>query len=273
MKSEKKILVAFILNLAFSLFEFFGGIISGSIAILSDSLHDAFDAMSIFVAYLCEKKSKRKSDSVYTFGYSRYCVIGSIITSFFLLSGSLIMIYNALCRIISPVKIDHEKMLLFAVIGVIVNFCSVYFTHGGASLNQKAVSLHMLEDMLGWFIVLIGAVFIKFTKLDIIDPVMSFGVSVFILINAFKILKDATDIILEKAPKGIDVERIKKEINEVQGVTEVRCLHVWSLDGQKSCAAIHVLTSDNTDKIKQKVYNILKSLGITFIIIEADTDT
>ena len=150
MKTEKNILIAFVLNLAFSVFEFFGGIFTGSVAIVSDAIHDIGDAASIGVAFFLEKKSKKQPDRKYTYGYARYSVIGGLITTLILLVGSCLVVYNAILRIIEPTVINYDGMIVFAVVGVIVNLCAAIFTREGGSINQRAVNLHMLEDVLGW---------------------------------------------------------------------------------------------------------------------------
>ena len=196
MKNEKNILIAFILNLSFSVFEFVGGIFTNSVAIISDSIHDIGDAVSIGVSYFLEKKSKKQPDNIYTYGYLRYSVIGSVITTLILLVGSVLVVINAVNRILNPQEINYNGMIIFAVIGVAVNFLAAYFTRDGNSLNQKAVNLHMVEDVLGWMVVLIGAIVMRFTDFRIIDPIMSIGVALFILVAAMKNLKEAIDIII-----------------------------------------------------------------------------
>ena len=176
MKTEKNILIAFILNLSFAIFEFFGGIFTGSVAIVSDAIHDVGDATSIGISYFLEKKSKRKPDEKYTYGYLRYSVIGSVITTLILLVGSVIVIINAFNKIMNPTEINYKGMIIFAVFGLVINFVAAFVTHGGGSLNQKAVNLHMLEDVLGWAVVLVGAIIMNFTDIKIIDPLMSIGV-------------------------------------------------------------------------------------------------
>ena len=180
MKTEKNILFAFILNLAFSIFEFFGGIFTGSIAILSDAVHDIGDATSIGIAFLLEKKSKRHPDEKYTYGYARYSLLGGVITTVILLLGSTMVVYNAVKRIINPVEIHYNGMILFAIVGVLVNFVAAFLTREGDSLNQKAVNLHMLEDVLGWAVVLVGAIVMRFTDFSLLDPILSIGVALFI---------------------------------------------------------------------------------------------
>ena len=186
MKTEKNILIAFLLNLGFSVFEFFGGIFTGSVAILSDALHDLGDAISIGISWYFERLSKKQPDKKYTYGYKRYSVLGGLITTTVLIVGSLIVIFNAISRVFNPVSINYNGMIIFALIGASVNLCAAFFTKDGDSLNQKAVNLHMLEDVLGWLVVLAGAVIMRFTDIKIIDPILSLVVAVFILINSIK---------------------------------------------------------------------------------------
>jgi len=194
MKSEKNILIAFILNMGFAIFEFIGGSITNSVAIISDSIHDMGDALSIGVSFFLERKSKKNPDDKYTYGYVRYSVIGSLITTCILLVGSILVIYNAIKRLFNPVIINYNGMIIFAVIGVIVNFIAAYYTKEGNSLNQKSVNLHMLEDVFGWFVVLIGAIIMRFTDISILDSILSILVALFILINALKNFKVILDL-------------------------------------------------------------------------------
>lgn len=272
MKKEKNILIAFVLNLVFSVFEFFGGVFTGSVAIISDAIHDVGDAMSIGLAVILEKKSNRQPDNNYTYGYARYSVIGSGITTMVLLSGSFAVIYNAVRRIIYPTPINYSGMIVFAVVGVCVNLCAAFFTRNGDSLNQKAVNLHMLEDVLGWIVVLIGAVVMRFTDFGLIDPIMSIGVAVFIMINAVKNLKETVDVFLEKTPRGIVVDEIKSHLINIDGVIDVHHIHIWSLDGKNNCATMHVVTNSDNYEIKGKIRDELNEHGICHITIETETE-
>ena len=271
MKTEKNILIAFILNLSFSIFEFVGGIITGSVAIVSDAIHDIGDAASIGISFFLERKSKKQPDEKYTYGYARYSVLGGVITTFILLFGSVMVIYNAVNRIINPTEINYSGMIVFAVVGVVVNFCAAYFTREGDSINQKAVNLHMLEDVLGWVVVLIGAVVMRFTDFAVIDPIMSIGVAVFILVNSIKNLKEVIDLFLEKTPKGISVDEIREHIAEVEGVCNVHHIHIWSMDGQNNYATMHIVTDKDSHEIKEKVRAELAEHGIVHSTLELET--
>lgn len=272
MKTEKNIFIAFLLNLSFSIFEFLGGIFTGSVAIMSDAVHDIGDATSIGISYFLERKSKKQPDEKYTYGYTRYSVIGSVITTLILLFGSVAVIYNAISRIITPTPINYDGMIIFALVGVCVNLCAAFFTRGGDSLNQKAVNLHMLEDVLGWVVVLIGAVVMRFTDIAIIDPAMSIGVAVVILINAVKNLKEALDLFLEKTPCGVDIHEIKEHIEGIQGVLDAHHIHIWSMDGQSNYATMHVVTNSDPHEIKEKVREELREHGIGHVTIELEAE-
>lgn len=270
MKSDKNILIAFILNLAFSIFEFIGGTLTNSVAIISDSVHDIGDSLSIGISYFLEKKSKKKPDEKYTYGYMRYSVIGSAITTTILLVGSILVIYNAINRLINPVEVNYNGMILFAVIGVVVNFLAAYFTKEGHSLNQKSVNLHMLEDVLGWIVVLIGAIIMRFTDISIIDPILSIGVATFILVHALKNFKEIIDLFLEKTPSNINISELKEHLLKIESVKNVHHVHIWSIDGYNNYATMHVVTNGDSQKVKQAVKEELKEHGISHTTVEIE---
>ncbi|MBQ6991537.1 MAG: cation transporter [Clostridia bacterium] len=269
MKTEKNILIAFLLNMAFSIFELIGGIFTNSVAIISDALHDFGDSISIGLSYFLEKKSKKKPDNNYTYGYRRYSILGAFITNTILVIGSVLVIINAVKRIINPVEINYDGMIIFAIFGVIVNFLAAYFTKEGNSLNQKAVNLHMLEDVLGWAVVLIGSILIKFTEIKLIDSIMSIGVAIFILTHAIKSFKSIVDLFLVKTPNGIDIEELKEHLQEIESVKDVHHIHVWSMDGFNNYATMHIVTdSEDTKHLKNEIKEELKEHGINHITIE-----
>ena len=273
MKSDKNILIAFILNLTFSVFEFVGGIFTGSVAIMSDAVHDIGDAASIGVSYFLERISKKQPDRRYNHGYARFSVLGGLITTLILLLGSVLVIYKAIERFFNPQPINYNGMIIFAVIGVAVNFSAAFFTRQSNSINQKAVNLHMLEDALGWIVVLIGAVVMRFSNLYFLDSLLSIGVAIFILINAAKSLKEIVDIFLEKTPDGFDVGEIKKHLLEIQGVTDVHHIHIRSIDGHSVHATMHIVTNQAPTKIKAAVKSELAQHGICHSTLELETES
>lgn len=272
MKTEKNILVVFLLNLGFAIFELIGGVLTGSVAIISDAIHDLGDAASIGVSFFLERKSKKQPDAVYTYGYARFSVLGSAITTLTLLAGAVIVIYNAILRIITPRPIDYNGMILFAVVGVCVNFGAVLITRKSESFNQKAVNLHMLEDVLGWIVVLIGAVVMRFTDFTMLDAVLSMGVAVFIGINAIRNLKEVIDVFLEKTPHGTNVERVRETLMAVPGVLDVHHIHLWSMDGQNHYATMHIVTDGDPHAIKESVREQLKIQNIGHVTLELEAE-
>ena len=272
MKTEKNILIAFVLNIAFSVFEFIGGIFTGSVSIVSDAIHDIGDAASIGLSLILEKVSKKQPDNNYSYGYLRYSVLGGFVTTVILLFGSVAVIINAVHRMLNPVEIKYNGMIIFAIIGAIVNFIAALVTREGDNINQKAVNLHMLEDVLGWIVVLIGAIIMKFTDFAIIDPIMSIIVAVFILINSFKTLNEILALFLEKTPNNIDINEIEHHLIEIEGITDVHHIHIWSMDGVNNYATMHIVTSDDPHKIKHLVREELSEHGISHATLELESE-
>ena len=270
MKTTKNILIAFLLNLFFSIFELIGGFITGSIAIMSDSIHDLGDAISIGISYFLERKSHQKPDNKHTYGYIRYSVIGSVITTTILIVGSIFVIIESLKRIINPVTINYNGMIVLAIIGLIINLIASYVTKEGDSLNQKAVNLHMLEDVLGWIVVLIGSILMKFTDISLIDSILSIAVALFILYHAINNMKKVVDIFVETTPKDIDIDKIKTSLKKMKDVIDVHHIHIKSIDGYNNEATMHVIVEKYDGNIKNKVREELKKHNICHSTIELE---
>lgn len=270
MKTERSIFIAFILNLLFSIFEFFGGLFTGSIAIISDSFHDFGDAISIGIAFIFEKKSKKLPDEKYTYGYSGHSVIGGLITTTVLLLGCGAIIYNSAMRIIAPVKINYDGMIIFAIVGICINICASLLTQNGESVNQKAVNLHMLEDALGWIAVLFGAIIMRFTDFYIVDPLISICVAIFIFINAARNLKQILGLFLQRTPDTVNIGELKKHLLEVNGVLDVHHVHVWSIDGYNNFATLHVVVNGAHHELKNTIRKELSEHGIHHSTLELE---
>ena len=272
MKTDKNILIAFILNLGFSIFEIIGGLLTSSIAIISDAFHDFVDAFSIGLSYILERKSKKKPDYKYTYGYMRFSVLGAFLTTTFLAAGSIVVMISAINRLFNPVEVHYNGMIIISIIGIIVNFLAAYQTKDGDSLNQKSVNLHMLEDVLGWVVVFIGSILMKFTDISYIDSIMSIGIACYILIHALKNLKSVLDLFLVKTPANIDINHLKKELQEIKNVTDIHHIHVWSIDGINNYATLHAVSDakDLTD-VKKAIKECLKEHEIAHSTIELES--
>ncbi len=272
MKKPGRILIAFFLNFFFSIFEFFGGVITGSIAIMSDAVHDALDAFSIAVSYFFERKSFQKPDQQYTYGYRRYSVLGALLTTVILLVGSIFMMVHAVERFFHPTMISYDGMLFFAIIGVIVNLIATTFLHAD-SLNEKAVSLHLLEDVLGWVVVLVGSILMKFTNWYFLDSVLCILVSCFIFYEAFQNFEQILSLLLERVPKGMDVSEVADLVCSVPKVKGVHHIHLWSMDGENVYLTMHVVsTLANFTKVKKEIRHLLLEHHISHVTIEMEEE-
>lgn len=268
--SQHKILIAFLLNLGFSVYELIGGTITGSTAIVSDAVHDFGDAISIGLSYLLEKKSTKQPDAKYTYGYTRYSLVGGMVTTLVLLFGSTFVIFNAILRLFKPIEINYDGMIILSLIGVTVNFIAAYITRDNNSLNQKSVNLHMLEDVLGWIVVLIGAIIMRFTNISYLDPILSILVALFILKQALANFISILNVFLEKTPAQVSLEEIEKHLLNIPGVKNVHHLHIWSLDGYHNYATLHVVSNEPNTKLKQTIKSELSAHQIAHSTIEME---
>ena len=270
MKQNRKMWIAFLLNGFFALFEFVGGLFTGSIAIASDALHDLGDALSIGLSLGLERRSRKGPDRKYTYGYYRYSVLGGTIQSVILLCGSVFVAYGAISRFFAPQPVNYDGMVIVAILGFFVNFAAAWFTSGEGSINQRAINLHMLEDVLGWAVVLVGALVMRFTDWWFIDPALSLALSLFIGVNALKNLKQVLDIFLEKTPVGIDPEEITHHLVQIPGVEEIHHLHIWSMDGCRNSATLHAVITGAGDAVKLAIKEELAEHGIVHATVETE---
>lgn len=275
-KSSKNIFLAFILNLLFSIIEFVGGLWTNSISIISDSVHDFGDAISIAVSWILEKKSEKKPDAKYTFGYARYSVLGALITSTVLLLGSVIMIYNAVPRILNPEAVNYDGMIVFGILGVLINGAGAVITSRSSKLNEKSVSLHMFEDVLGWIAVFIASIAMKIFDLPIIDPILSIFITLYILLHVIRNYRSIFAIFLQKAPENVEFESFKNELLEGNKmIKEIHHTHVWSLDGINAYISLHVVLPNSVSiediiKIKKEIKHKAHHHSIFHTIIEIE---
>ena len=274
--SEGNIKVAFFLNLGFAIIEFIGGLWTNSVAILSDALHDLGDSLTLGVSWYFAKVAKKKSTIGFSYGYKRFSVLGALINSIVLVTGSIFIIIEAFPRLLDPVNPDTEGMIYLAIGGVIVNGAAAFRLSKGKSLNEKAVYTHLLEDILGWIAVLLGAIVMNFWNFPIIDPLLSILIAAFILFNVYKNLKESFRIILQGTPVDIDIKQIHEELRDIEKVIDVHDCHTWSMDGQYHILSIHLviqedLTLSELESIKIEAKQRVSKLGINHTTIEFET--
>ncbi len=276
--ADENILVAFFLNLFFVFVEIIGGLLTNSFAILSDAVHDCGDCAAIGFAYFMERFSNKAPDEKYTYGYRRYSLLSAIITSVILIFGSVLIIVGAIKRFSEPKEIQGLGMVLIAVFGVVINGIAVAKTHKGTGVNERAISLHLLEDVLGWIAVLIGSLFVYFFKWYFIDGLLSVLIAGFLLFESTRNIKDIFTILLEKTPDNIDVASFRAEVEKIEGVKDMHHLHIWSLDGEKTMATVHIKLSENSnldelEKVKTRVEALAIEYFIEHITIQIDTNS
>lgn len=274
--AEENIKTAFFLNLVFSFIEIVGGLITNSVSILSDAVHDFGDSMSIGVSYLLEKKSKKGADEKYSFGYLRYSLIGAFFTSFVLTIGSILIIVHASDRLFNPQEVNDTIMIILAIFGVLINGYAALKTSKGEKISEKNINLHMLEDALGWIAVLIGSVFIKLFDWVIIDPILSILIALYILLHVWRNIKEVFDIFMDKIPNNISVEEIKnKLINNFNTIKDIHHIHIWSLDGVNNCMTCHLklnteLSNEDIVILKNEIKDFLKDININHVTLEIE---
>ena len=276
LEEVKNIKVAFFLNLFFTLLEIVGGFFTNSMAILSDAVHDFGDCLSLGLAWYFQKVSGKGSDSSYSYGYKRFSLMGAVINSIVLIVGSIFILSAAIPRIFHPEKTQAAGMFFLAIVGVLVNGIAFIRLKKGSSLNEKVVSLHFLEDVLGWVSILVGAVIMYFFNAPFIDPILSVGIACFVLFNVFKNIRQTLHIILQGIPADIDIDELSAELQQFKGIEDIHDLHVWSVDGNYNILTVHVvmnkaLESDKITELKGKIRNSLKQKGIQHATIEFET--
>ncbi len=263
---------AFWLNLGFTVLEFAGGMVTNSVAILSDALHDLGDNLSLGMAWYFQKKAGKKKDAVYTYGYGRFSLVGALINSIILIVGSVFMLTEAVPRIFYPEPSDARGMFFLAIIGILVNGAAVFRLKKGESLNERAVMLHLMEDVLGWAAVLLGSAIMFFTGWEFIDPLLSIGITMFILYNVYGNLKGVFRVILQGTPEHINLEEIRLKIAQLEGVSEVHDLHLWTVDGRYNVMSLHAVLNEGVDRarIKQEIRHELHHQDIEHVTIETE---
>lgn len=266
---------AFIINLLFAGIELVGGLYTNSVAILSDALHDFGDSLSLGAAWYLQKKAKQPEDATYKYGYRRFSILGAIINSIVLTIGSIFVIKEAVARLSEPQQTDAKGMLILAILGIFFNTIAMLRLKKGSSLNERVVSLHFLEDILGWIAVLIGALVMVFYNVPILDPILSLGIACFILFNVYRNVKPALRIILQGMPDTRLEEEIKAVVLQNVRVIGVHDFRLWSLDGEHSVITMHVTVNEDmslkdAEHLKEQIKRGLQELHVSHATIEIE---
>ena len=270
--------MAFFLNLAFTIVEIIGGLLTNSLAILSDAVHDFGDSLSLGLSWYFQNLSKKGRDKTFSYGYKRFSLLGAIINSIVLLVGSTLILYQTIPELLAPSETDAVGMMYLSILGIMVNSLAALRLRKGKSLNEKVVSLHLLEDVLGWVAVLIGSIIMVYVNAPIIDPILSLLITSYILYHAFINLKKSMMIVLQTIPDGVNLENIHEQLKSLNEVMEVHDCHIWSMDGNYNVLTIHLRLNKNYSLeelgvLKRKVRERLKQEHIHHLTVEFESPT
>jgi cobalt-zinc-cadmium efflux system protein len=267
--------VVFFLNTGFAIVELVGGLLTNSVAIMSDALHDFGDSLSLGTAWYFQKKSQKGRSENYTYGYQRFSIAGAFINSIVLIIGSIFIIQEAIGRMFHPEQVNAKGMALLAILGIVVNGAAMLRLKKGDSINERVVSLHFLEDVLGWVAVLIGSIIMMFADFPIIDPILSLLIASFILFNVYRNIKPAFQIILQGVPHNISEAQIRELMMTEKDILNIHDYHIWSLDGKNHVISLHVVVNENIDLkraeiLKEKLKIKLKEMNVLHATIEVE---
>jgi cobalt-zinc-cadmium efflux system protein len=273
---EERVRFAAFLNVAFTIVELVGGFWTNSLAILSDALHDFGDSIALLVSWLFERGAKKSPDAKYTFGYQRLSLFSALFSASILIGGSIIIFFQAIPRFLNPEPVNAFGMVGLAILGITFNGAGFFLLKKGESLNERVLSWHLLEDVLGWVAILVGGVIIYFWEFYLIDPIMTVALTSFILYNVVKNLKEAVSILLQGVPKHINLEAVKKDIIAIKGVIGIHDIHIWSLEGETDIFTAHVVLDDETlknqpEQTKQVIKETLQTHHIEHSTIELES--
>ena len=274
MKAKYTVWLAFFLNLTYAIVEFIAGGVFGSSAVLADSVHDLGDAIAIGNSAFLESISNREEDSHYTLGYKRFSLLGAMITAVILMTGSVLVILENIAKIFHPQSVNDEGILWLGIIAIIINVLASLVIRKGQTKNESILSLHFLEDTLGWVAVILMAIVLRFTDWYILDPLLSLVISFFILSKALPRFWRTLKIFLDAVPEGVDIQKIKTDLAELDHVASINQLNLWTMDGLEKNAIVHVCLKEmeHMETCKESIRIFLKDCGFQNITIEVDAN-
>lgn len=272
MKAKYTVWLAFFLNLTYAIVEFIAGGVFGSSAVLADSVHDLGDAIAIGISAFLESISNREEDSRYTLGYKRFSLLGALVTAVILMTGSMMVLLENISKLFHPKVVNSQGMLWIGVIAIVINVIASLIVEKGKTKNESILSLHFLEDTLGWLAVILMAIILRFTDWYILDPLLSLAISLFILSKAIPRFWSTLKIFLDAVPEGVDIQKIRSDLEQLDHVASVNQLNLWTMDGLEKNAIIHVCLEHvkHMEVCKESIRDLLKDCGFQNVTIEVD---
>lgn len=240
--------VAFLLNLLFAMVELAGGLWTNSIAVLADAVHDGGDVLTLGLSWYLQRMSQRQGDAKFTYGYRRFSVLGALISGIVLALGVSLVLWHAIPRLWDPPPVHAPGMMGLAVLGIVINGIAFYRLHGGATLSEQVIGWHLLEDVLGWTAVLLGGLVMSLWHFPTLDPLLSIGISLFILWNVLGKLRRVGLVFLQSVPEGFDVAEFTRKVEAIPKILSTHHTHLWTLDGQHHVLTTHLVMEPGTTR-------------------------
>ncbi len=261
---RKRLLWATLLNLIITIAEVIGGLLSNSLALLSDALHNLGDTIAVFLAYVANRIAEIKSSPVSTFGYKRVEIIAALLNAVVLIVITIYLFIEAYRRFVEPSEIKGGIMLGVATVGFLANLVAVLLLHADSSsnINVKAAYLHLLGDTLSSIAVIAGGILILFFNLYWIDPLVTIFIGIYILYEAIKIIKESFGILMQTTPRDLDLNNIKTTVEKIKDVKNIHHIHAWKLTDQQVHFEAHIdLSRDirisEAEKIREQIEEML----------------
>lgn len=271
--SSERIGVVFFLNFFFTIIEFIGGYLTNSTAIMADAVHDLGDTLSIGLAWVLNKLSKKNANDSYTYGYHRFSLLGALINGAVLIAGSAWVLTEAIPKLFEPEMPHAQGMFWLAILGVTVNGYAAWKISHGKTMNERILNWHLLEDVLGWVSVLIVSILLLFFDWPILDPLLSIVFTLFILMNVLRNTRSTIKLFLQSSPDEKMLEDIRSRLNAIEHVSAIHYLHLWSLDGERNVLTAHLeidqmISADEQKQIKQQISERLADFSLAHTTIE-----
>jgi cobalt-zinc-cadmium efflux system protein len=265
----------FFINLAFTILEAIGGLYTNSLAIVSDALHDFGDSFTLGLSWYLEGRSRKGSDTRYSYGYRRFSLLSALANAIVLIAGSFYIFYEAIPRLIHPQPSNAEGMLILSVIGILVNGYAFYRFRRGQSLNVQMINWHLLGDLLGWIAVFIVSMSLLFADIRILDPILSILINLYVLYNVVRNLRKTLALFMQAVPKSIVLPELEQSLQEIPGVQSIHHTHIWSLDGTHNVLTTHLVVEACAEKedlirIKKEVEQITHGMDVEHTTVEID---
>lgn len=267
--------LAFFLNVLFTLVELLGGLLTNSTAILADAIHDVGDSIALGQAWYFQHLTKNSGTQRYTYGFKRFTLLSALINVVILLLSAVYVFSEAITRLLNPQSSHAEGMIFLAILGIIVNGFAVLRLSKSQNLNARVVSLHLLEDVLGWLAILFVALVLLFKDIPILDPLLAILITLYILWGTIKNLKKTVNLLLQAVPDESNVRLLTRDIEKLPNIGRAHHVHVWSLDGEQHVLTAHVVTArplnaEEYADVKKMISEIIVRHGFFHSTIELE---